>query len=120
MIGVVVTEANTSERLGAVFVLSETIEKLSRLKVLWVDQGYSGPNFQRAVQQVCGETVKVDVIERQSKGFEVLPKRWIVERSFGWMNRYRRLSKDYEIYTENSEAMICGSFIRLMVRRLAD
>ncbi|ABW32146.1 conserved hypothetical protein (plasmid) [Acaryochloris marina MBIC11017] len=46
-------------------------------------------------------------------------KRWIVERSFGWMNRYRRLNKDYEIYTENSEAMIFGSFIRLMVRRLA-
>lgn len=118
MIGVVVTEANTSERLGAVFVLSEAMEKLSRLKVLWVDQGYSGPNLQRAVQQVCGETVQVDVIERQSKGFEVLPKRWIVERNFGWMNRYRRLSKDYEIYTENSEAMIFGSFIRLMVRRL--
>ncbi|ABW32487.1 conserved hypothetical protein (plasmid) [Acaryochloris marina MBIC11017] len=71
------------------------------------------------MQQVCGETVKVDAIERQSKGFEVLPKRWIVERSFGWMNRYRRLNKDYEIYTENSEAMIFGSFIRLMVRRLA-
>ena len=50
--------------------------------------------------------------------FEVLPKRWIVERSFGWMNRYRRLSKDYELYTQSSEAMIYGSFIRLMTRRL--
>jgi putative transposase len=45
--------------------------------------------------------------------------RWIVERSFGWLNRYRRLSKDYELYTQSSEAMIYGSFIRLMTRRLA-
>ena len=119
IIGVLVTEANASERLGAVVVLHEEIDKLSRLEVVWVDQGYSGPNFKRAVQQVCGEKVRVEVIERESKAFEVLPKRWIVERSFGWMNRYRRLSKDYEVYTESSEAMIYGSFIRLMVRRLA-
>lgn len=119
IIGVLVTEANASERLGAVVVLHESIDKLSRLEVVWVDQGYSGPNFKRAVQQVCGENVRVEVIERESKEFEVLPKRWIVERSFGWMNRYRRLSKDYEVYTESSEAMIYGSFIRLMVRRLA-
>jgi putative transposase len=49
----------------------------------------------------------------------MLPKRWIVERSFGWLNRSRRLSKDYELYTQSSEAMIYGSFIRLMTRRLA-
>ena len=119
MIGVLVTEANASERLGAVVVLSEAAEKLSRLEIIWVDQGYSGANFERAVKQVCGDAVKVDVIERESPLFEVLPKRWIVERCFGWMNRYRRLSKDYELYTENSEAMIFGAFIRLMVRQLS-
>ena len=118
IIGVLVTEANGSERLGAVVVLHEARDKLSRLEVVWVDQGYSGPNFKRAVQQICGESVRVEVIERESKEFEVLPKRWIVERSFGWMNRYRRLSKDYELYTQSSEAMIYGSFIRLMIRRL--
>ena len=119
MIGVLVTEANGSERLGAVVVLHEAKAKLSRLEVVWVDQGYSGPNFKRAVQQVCGEKVRVEIIERESRQFEVLPKRWIVERSFGWINRYRRLSKDYEKYTHSSEAMIYGSFIRLMIRRLA-
>lgn len=51
--------------------------------------------------------------------FERLPKRWIVERTFGWLNRFRRLSKDYEVYTAISEAMIYGSLIRLMVKRLA-
>ena len=61
----------------------------------------------------------MEVIERQSKEFEILPKRWIVERTFGWLNRFRRLSKDFELYTEISEAMIFGSLIRLMTRRMA-
>ena len=119
LIGVLVTEASASERLGAVVVLSEAVAKLSKLKVVWVDQGYSGANFERVVKQVCGEQVQVEVIERLSKTFERLPKRWIVERTFGWLNRFRRLSKDYELYTEISEAMIYGSLIRLMVKRLA-
>lgn len=114
-----VTEANASERLGAIIVLDEAKETLSKLKVIWVDQGYSGQNFANAVQQVCGEQVRVDVIERTTKTFEQLPKRWIVERTFGWLNRFRRLSKDYEVYSEVSEAMIYGSLLRLMVRRLA-
>jgi putative transposase len=59
------------------------------------------------------------VIEQIAKTFEVLPQRLIVERMFGWSNRYRRLSKDYELYSESSEAMIYDSLIRLMTRRLA-
>ncbi len=119
LIGLLVTEANASERLGAVIVLHEAVEKLNRLEVVWVDQGYSGKNFAHALRQVCGEQVRVEVIERQSKDFEVLPKRWIVERTFGWLNRFRRLSKDYEMYTQMSTAMIYGSLIRVMTRRLA-
>jgi putative transposase len=105
--------------LGAVVVLHEAAVELSKLKVVWVDQGYSGENFAQAVRQVCGEQVRVEVIPRNSKTFERLPKRWIVERTFGWLNRFRRLSKDYELYTELSEAMIYGSLIRLMIRRMA-
>ena len=119
LIGVLVTEANASERLGAVVVLDEAKEKLSKLEVIWVDRGYSGKNFANAVEQVCGDGVRVEVIARNSQTFEQLPKRWIVERTFGWLNRFRRLSKDYEAYSEVSEAMIYGSLIRLMVRRLA-
>jgi putative transposase len=118
LIGVLVTEANASERLGAVIVLDEAIEELSKLEVVWVDQGYSGDNFAQAVKQVCGQQVRVEVIQRNSKTFERLPKRWIVERTFGWLNRFRRLSKDYELYTELSEAMIYGSLIRLMIKRM--
>jgi len=113
-----VSEANASERLGAIVVLDEAKEKLSKLEVIWVDQGYSGKNFAHAVKQVCGEHVRVEVIERKSQTFEPLPKRWIVERTFGWLNRFRRLSKDYEVYSEVSEAMIYGSLIRLMLKRL--
>jgi transposase len=118
LIGVLVTEANASERLGAIVVLDEAQEKLKQLKVIWVDQGYSGKNFANAVQQVCGEGGRVEVIKRMSETFEPLPKRWIVERTFGWLNRFRRLSKDYEVYSEVSEAMIYSSLMRLMLRRL--
>jgi putative transposase len=75
-----------------------------------IKEGYSGQNFARAVKQVCGEQVRVEVIGRTTPTFEQLPKRWIVERTFGWLNRFRRLSKDYEVYSEVSEAMIYGSW----------
>ncbi len=84
-----------------------------------LDLGYSGKNFAENVKKVCGEKVRVEVIKRNSKDFEILPKRWIVERTFGWLNRFRRLSKDYELFTQFSTAMIYGSLIRLMTRRLA-
>ena len=119
LIGLLVSEANASERLGAIVIFHESKEKLTQLEVVWVDQGYSGDNFAQAVKQICGEEVQVEVIKRKSKEFEVLPKRWIVERTFGWFNRFRRLSKDYELSTEFSTAMIYSSLIRLMTRRLA-
>ncbi len=55
--------------------------------------------------------------QKWQRKFEQLPHRWIVERSFGWLNRYRRMSKDYELHTEFSDGMIYGAFIRLMLRR---
>lgn len=60
----------------------------------------------------------VEVIQRTEAGFEVLPKRWVVERTFGWLNWYRRLSKDYERLPEMSEAAIYAVMTRLMLRRL--
>lgn len=117
MIGVLVTEGNAPERLGAATVISENSEELCQTEIVWVDGGYSGQNFARVVRQLCG--AGVEVIKRLTDTFEILPKRWVVERTFGWLNRYRRLSKDYEMHVENSEAMIYGSLIRLMIRRLA-
>jgi len=117
IVGALVTEGNTPERLGAAMVILEHQEELSDTEVIWVDGGYSGQNFARVVRQICGASV--EVVKRTSKTFKILPKRWMVERTFGWLNRYRRLSKDYETHVENSEAMIYGSLIRLMIRRFA-
>ena len=116
VIAIVVTEANTPERLGAVVALNEAAEKLDRLEVIWVDQGYRGENFATVVKQLCD--AKVEVMGQPKGKFEIHPKRWVVERTFGWLNRYRRLSKDFETHIENSESMIYGAMIRLMLKRL--
>jgi putative transposase len=70
------------------------------------------------IQQLCA--AKAEVICRTEAGFQVLPKRWIVERTFDWWNQYRRLSKDYELLPEISESMIYTVMIRLMLKRLAN
>lgn len=118
ILSVLVLEASCPERLGGVAVLHEAAEEVKQsLERLWVDQGFSGGNFARVVGQLAA--AEVEVICRKSKEFEILPKRWIVERTFGWLNWYRRLSKDYELLPEMSEAMIQGALIHTMVRRLA-
>lgn len=83
-----------------------------------MDQGYSEENFERAVRQMCCERVRKEVIKRETQGFKVLPKCWVVERCYGLLNRYRRLGKDDERYPETSEAMIYGCSIRLLMLRL--
>ncbi len=117
LLAVIVTEANFPERLGGAAVVMEAAEATENLVVIWVDQGFSGKNFSRVIQQLC--LARVDVICRSEAGFQVLPKRWIVERTFGWWNQYRRLSKDYELLPEMSESMIYTVMIRLMLKRLA-
>ena len=118
MLSLVVLEASCPERLGGATVLLEAAEEVKRdLVRLWVDEGFSGENFARVAAQLT--QAEVEVICRKSAAFEILPKRWIVERTFGWWNRYRRLSKDYELLVEMSEAMIYGAMIHTMLRRLA-
>jgi putative transposase len=70
------------------------------------------------MRQLCGDSVRIEVVKRSSKEFELLTKRWVIERTFGWLNRYRRLSKDCELYTEISEATIYGVLIRIMLSRI--
>jgi putative transposase len=119
LISVLVINANCSEQKGGAFVVHEMDEAAAQsLQLIWVDQGYQGENFARVIGQLCG--AKVEVVKRSDKGFVVLPKRWIVERTFGWLNQNRRLSKDYELLPEMSEAMIQGAMIRLMLQRLGE
>lgn len=114
---VYVEAANSQDREGLKALAMSMKENLPRLNTIFADQGYTGECTQ-AIEQVCGW--KVEITKRsEAKVFEVQRKRWVVERTFGWFIRERRLSKDYEYWPENSESMIYFSMIRLMLRRLA-
>lgn len=114
---VVVHAASVQDRDGAKLVLEKVTGKLPRLKRLWADGGDAGQLI-GWVQQACGWVLEIVKRNDDVRGFEVLPKRWIVERTFGWFGGYRRLSKDYEELTENSEAMIFVCMIHRMLRHL--
>ena len=112
---VVVHAASIQDRIGAKLVLSKLRGRFPRLKIIWADGGYTGELISWAAQ--FGGWL-LEIVKRTSTKFEVLPKRWIVERTFGWLGRYRRHSKDYERNPASSEAMIYISMIHLMTRRL--
>ena len=115
--GLVVHAADVQDRDGAKLVLEEVQGRFSRLKLIWADGGYAGQLI-GWVQQICGWVLEIVKRSDDATGFVVLPKRWIVERTFGWFGWYRRLSKDYEELTENSEAMIIVCMIHRMLRHL--
>jgi len=104
---------------------------LPRMRHLWVDTAYQG-SFKDWVEQTVGWTVEVVRKPRRwrwvapgqeppemPRGFQVLPRRWVVERTFGWLGRWRRTSKDYEYLPETSECVIYAIMMRVMLRRLA-
>jgi putative transposase len=115
---VVVHTANIQDRDGARQVLEKVKGMFSRLSLIWADGGYAG-KLVDWVKESCGWVLEIVKRSDDVKGFQVLPHRWVVERTFGWLGRYRRLSKDYEGLPETSEAMIYAAMIRLMVRRLS-
>jgi putative transposase len=121
ILAVVVTAASVQDRDGAKPLLDILRHQFSRLRHIWADGAYAGPlvDWVRALRP--RRPIRLEITKRSDtfKGFVVIPKRWIVERTFGWFNRYRRLSKDYELLPETSEAMIQVTMIHLMVRRLA-
>ena len=89
-----------------------------KLRLIWVDGGYRGQLLDWVAQR-CRFHLRVVLRLQEQKGFVVLPRRWVVERTFAWLNHHRRLSKDYEGLLSTSEIMIYIVMIRLMVRRLA-
>jgi len=119
---VFVTAASVGERAGGKRVLKRVKrmgKKVSRLTTLWVDGGFDGAPFLRWVMDVCRWIVQVVLRPKQTQGFTVLKKRWVVERTFGWLMGCRRLVRDYELLPETSETFIYLAMIRMMVRRLA-
>jgi putative transposase len=118
VLAVVVHAANIQDRDGAKLVLQKIKDKCSRLKLIWADGAYAGALIEW-VKQFGGWLLEIVKRHDDSVGFQVLPRRWVVERTFGWVGRYRRNSKDYEYLPESSEAMILISMIQLMAHRLA-
>jgi putative transposase len=118
---VVVTAASVQDRDGAKPLLEVLRQQFSRLRLIWADGAYAGELLAWVWALRPWRKVRLEIVKRPKgvKGFQLLPWRWIVERTFGWLGRYRRLSKDYEYLTQTSEAMIRVAMIHLMVRRLA-
>jgi putative transposase len=114
----VVHPANDSESAGARLVLAKAKAAGRTLGKVWVDGGYQAGVVAWA-QAELGYALEVVARPPGSQGFAVLPRRWVVERSFAWVGRYRRLSKDYEALTGTSEAMIWAAVGTTMLRRLA-
>ena len=117
---VVVTAAATQDRDGARLLLTVLATKMRRLRVIWADGGYAGKLVDWLWCLRKWGKVRLELVSRSAKGkgFQRLPHRWIVERTFGWLNRWRRLSKDYEHLMQTSECTIRVVMIYLMVRRL--
>jgi transposase len=116
ILAVVVHAANVQDRDGGEEVLFRMVGRFGRLKKLWADGGYAG-EFVEDAKRLFGRVVEIVKRPDVSK-FVVLPKRWIVERTFGWFSKYRRLSKDHETLAVSSEAMIHITMINVMLHRL--
>jgi putative transposase len=90
-----------------------------RLKKIWADDAYSGKELDWWYEEQGGWELEVVERDKEAKGFEVVPKRWIMERTFGWLRRDRGLARDYERKVQTSETLIEVAMIRLILRRLA-
>jgi transposase len=114
-----VHSAGIQDRDGGVLLMSTMFGLFPFLLKLYADGGYQGPQFQAGLQRVC-RSVNVEIVKRSdaAKKFVVLPKRWIVERTIAWLNRCRRLAKDWECLNRRALAFLRLASIRLMVRKL--
>ena len=113
--------ANIQDRDGGVVVMTTLFGLYPFLLKLYADGGYQGREFQQGVKKAIAR-VNVEIVKRfdQAKGFVVLPKRWIVERTFAWLGRCRRLAKDWECLNAKALAFLKLASIRLMIRRLCN
>lgn len=119
MLHAVVHAADIQDRDGGVLVMATLFGMYPFLLKLYADGGYQGPQFRGALLRVVRH-VNVKIVKRSdaAKGFIVLPRRWIVERTIGWLNRCRRLAKDWECLNRSALAFLRWSSVRLMLRKL--
>jgi transposase len=118
LLAVVVTAANVGDRTGAKLLIIALLNTCTQLKLIWADSGYDGKPLADWAHTVA--RIAIEVIKRtELHVFKVVPRRWVVERSFGWLMRYRRLVRDYERRPEHHEAMVYWATVMIMTRRLA-
>ena len=117
----VVHPADIQDRDGGILVLETLFGMFPFLRKLFGDSGYQGLKFHRALAKILPQ-LETEIIKRsdRAKGFEVLPRRWVVERTFAWLNRCRRLAKDWENLNLNALAFLKLASIRLMLRKLCN
>lgn len=115
-----VTTADVQDRDGAKLLLNILTMAFGWLMLIWADGGYSGKLIEYVAEIPRHRRVKLEIVKRSDdiKGFKVVPKRWIVERTFGWLIQSRRLVRDYEVKVEHSEAMIYLSMSKRMLARI--
>lgn len=114
-----VSPADMQDRDGARQVLAQATWDFARLRTVWADRAYTG----RLIDWVrchCPWALQIVPPRRSGRGFAVEPKRWIIERTFAWLDRYRRFTKDYEYLPDSSESMVYAAMTHLMLRRLAN
>jgi transposase len=109
--------ANQADVKAAPWVLFEVLETNAQMAKILADQGYRG-DLEEDIEAVYG--VEFEVVKHEGKGFSVQAKRWIVERTWAWLENNRGLVRDYERLPENHEGMVYGAMIRLMLRRLGN
>jgi putative transposase len=115
--------ADVQDRDGAALVLDQLDQPLAGIEHIWADGGYAGEKLRHWMKQRFGEReLRLEIVKRSDAaiGFEVLPRRWVVERTFGWLHNFRRLSKDYEYRTDSSEAFILIAAAKILAARLAN
>jgi transposase len=117
----VVHPADIQDRDGGILVLKTLFGMFPFLRKLFADSGYQGRKFQNALAKILPQ-LNTEIIKRsdRAKGFEVLPRRWVVERTLAWLNRCRRLAKDWENLSRNALAFLKLASIRLMLRKLCN
>jgi transposase len=119
IVGLVVHAADIQDRDGAPAILESILKRWPWLRHVFADGGYAGPKLKGAMQKVGKFTLEIIKRSDAIKGFEVLPRRWVVERTFAWLGRCRRLAKDFERTIASAEAWVYIAHIRLLTRRLA-
>lgn len=118
LLTVLVHSADIQDCHAAPAVLWRLRGRFPRLRLIWADAGYAG-TLVGWTRRMCHWVLEIVRRREDAQGFEVLPRRWVVERTLAWLGRYRRLSKDYEQLPQSSESMVLLAMINLMSRRLA-